>query len=272
MARIVFASSFFARLMKQAVWIAALIMLNAHALPPSDAGCTESDGEWTCQGDLVEVNGSLPPPPIDSFGCRKNPQNCLPPTRPPRPGVSTPSTGGSHASPDVKDAEVLNQALLRSMNCGQLSAMEEEYEAYVETDKTLLEMHQTNLKEIDATLQSEAYSDKEMDYLLDLKTASCGTYENTREQRLNAECTERQTNNKPTVCRPPAPSRSEVQQAQKCLDNTRELTARAGDLAAWKNRKIAAEARIESMKANLKYDSEQLRKIRAEKKLKKCAP
>lgn len=258
------------RRMKQAVWIAAaLFSFNAYALDSDGGGCTEQDGRVTCSGGDYVVIGE----PTDSFGCRKNPQNCLPTNPPRQPGASSTgtSTDGTRPGREIKDAETLNAAVLRNMDCAELSAQEALYKAYVETDKALRDAHQASLKEADDMIKSAAYSETEMNYLLDLKNMACSTYDATKQQRLNGpkECFDRPTG-KPQICRTPTATRAEIEQSQRCLNATRDSNARAGDLAAWKERKATAETRVQTMSANLRHDSQMLQKIAAEKKRKKC--
>ena len=104
--------------------VAALASFNGHARDSSDGGCTESDGTWTCTGDPIVVIG-VPPDDggmiVDSFSCRKNPQNCLP-VPPPRPGTSAADTGGvgPGRGPSPKELESTNLAALRAADCGEL--------------------------------------------------------------------------------------------------------------------------------------------------------
>lgn len=261
--------------LKQILLIGAtLLSFNCVALPQSDGGCTESDGTWTCTGGDIVVIGHPLPESDDGFGCRKNPQNCLPIDPPTRPGTSTTDGGGvgpGHGI-EIKEHEETNLAALRAMDCGELRNIEDLYQAYIDIDKSLLDMHKQSLIEADAMLANTAYSESEIDTLHDLTNASCGTYEITKNQRLNGpkECYNR-PNNKPPICRAALPSRAELDQRQRCTDNKRNLNARLGDLAAWKSRKATAETRVLSMSANLRSDNAQLAKIRAEIRRKKCA-
>lgn len=256
---------------------AALLSFNCNALPQSDGGCTESDGTWTCTGGDIIVIGQPPDsgtgPGPDSFGCRKNPQNCLPTAPPTRPGSASSDGGGAgpgHGT-DVKDNEETNLAALRAMDCGELRNTEDLYKAYTDTDKGLIDMHKQSLAEANAMLANAAYSASEIDSLHDLANVSCSTYELKKSQRLNGPkvCSDR-PNNKPPICRVAPASRTELEQYQSCSDNRRNLSARLGDQTAWKNRKTEAESRIQSMTANLRSDTAQLAKIRAEIRNKKC--
>ena len=138
---------------------AALLSFNCNALPQSDGGCTESDGTWTCTGGDIIVIGQLIPDSgsgPDSFGCRKNPQNCLPTAPPTRPGSASSDGGGAgpgHGT-DVKDNEETNLAVLRAMDCGELRNIEDLYKAYTDTDKGFIDMHNKSLAEANAMLTS----------------------------------------------------------------------------------------------------------------------
>ena len=246
------------------------------ALPVSDGGCTQSDGNWTCTGgDIVVIGQPLTPaPPVDGFDCRRKPQNCLPTDPPPRPGPSADGGGvGPGRETEVKENEVLTSAALRAMDCGELRQAEDLYKAYVDTAKGLLDMHTQSLNEANAMLSNAAYSASEIDFLHDLANASCTTYELTKSQRLNGpkKCFDR-PGNKPPVCSVAGASRLELDQFQRCRDNRRNLAARTGDQAAWKNRKAVAEARIQSMTADIRSNTALLSKIRAEMRRKKCVP
>ncbi len=256
------------RFIQHGVWMAAVLLsFNAYALDQSDGGCTETDGVWTCTGDVIVVTGNDP----DPFDCRKNPANCLP-SNPPRPSGASPSDSGAGGGGGIKEAEELNQAVLRSMDCGELSEQETLYKAYVEIDKALLEAHKTSFKEADVAINSLPYSESEMDHLLDLKNMACSTYEIIKQQRLNSpkECFDRPAG-KPQICRAPGPTRAELEQFHRCQSNGRDLDARERDLATWKSRKAKAESDVKTWKANLEHDNQMLQKIRAEKKRKKCA-
>lgn len=254
------------RVTKHVVWMATVLLsLNAYAMDQSDGGCTESGGQWTCTGDVIVVTGE----PVDSFDCRKNPANCVPVDP---PGSSTvPHSTSATSGREIKEAEVLNQAVLRSMDCGELSDQESLYKAYVETAKALLEMHKASLKQADDRLKSVDFSETEMDFLLELRDVACTTYQLTKRQRLNGpkECFDRPT--KSQICHAPSPTALELQQLQRCQSNSRDLSARQGDLASWKSRKAAAESNIQTMSAEVRNNEKMLDKIRTEKKKKKCA-
>ena len=243
---------------------AAGVSFNGHARDSSDSGCIDEES-FICV---------YPFSPVDSFGCRKNPLNCLPPSQPPRPGPFATGGGvGPGHSPTPKELESTNQAGLRAADCGELKQMEDSYKAHVETAKFALEKHKDALKDADARLADATFSEGAMNTLQDTTNLSCGIYEITRDRRLNGPkiCTER-GKGKPEICRVPGPSRAELEQFMSCRDDRRNQNARFGELAEWKRRKAAAEAGVQAMAANLRYVQSQLRRIQAEMARKNCAP
>ncbi|GAB3496241.1 hypothetical protein GCM10027399_19120 [Curvibacter fontanus] len=255
----------FRHLLHFSLLIFALVSTPVQALDSSDGGCTETDGSWTCTGDVIVVTGSS-----DTFGCRKNPANCLPPPPPPPPGGGESGGAGPGHGIDVKDRETSLENQLRSMDCADLKEQESLYASYVNIENQILAQQKQNLTEAEGQIGSDFYSQKELDSLEQIKNLSCSTYDMSKQARLNKprECIERP--GKPPICRTPSPSAGELQQLQQCRSDQRDLSTRQNGLAEWKNRKAAAEAGVQKWTASANHTKSMLSKIRAEMRRKKC--
>jgi hypothetical protein len=201
------------------------------------------------------------------------PINCVPVAPPsrPRPGSAD---GGGGVGPGYEGAtreqEELAAAALRAMDCGELRDLERTYKVHVQFARQALAAHQESLRHAEARLRDPEFSADTFNQLQDLANLSCGTYEMTRDRRLDGPkvCTERA--GKPEICRPPLPTRAELALAVSCRDHSRELNARRRDHATWNTRRADAQAGVLAMAGNLRHVQATLGRIQTEAARKNC--
>lgn len=247
------------------VALGSLLMLqlnSSFALPIPPEGCRwDSEGSLDC-GEVIVVTGES-----DSFGCRKNPANCIPVYPPHVPGGSTSPTTGGH---DYETAFDRFENALEKSNCNQLKEQKSLYEGYVEADRHFITSSEANVKEYDRMINSDDYSEGTLDLLQSTADLVCATYDITKAARLERMACREVARGQGEKCTVPPPSTQELQQQLACTQATREAQARQAGLVQWQSRKNGAVAEVRKWKKNLVNDLKRLEMIKKAMTDKKC--
>lgn len=235
---------------------------SSSALPIPPEGCRwDSEGSLDC-GEVIVVTGES-----DSFGCRKNPANCIPVFPPHIPGgTKDPATGG-------RDFETATDRFLNALNksnCNQLKEQKTLYEGYVEADRHFIASSEANVKEYDRMINSDDYSEGTLDLLQATADLACATYAITKAARLEGMTCREIARGQAEKCTVPPPSAQELQQKLACAQATREADARQAGLVQWQNRRNTAVSDVQKWKRNLVNDLKRLEMIKKALTEKKC--
>lgn len=245
--------------------LALLLMFqlnSSFALPIPPEGCRwDSEGSLDC-GEVIVVTGES-----DSFGCRKNPANCIPVYPPHIPaGTNDPATSGHDYTTAVdRFADALSKS-----NCKQLAEQKTLYEGYVEADRHFIASSEANVAEYDRMINSNDYSEGTLDLLQSTADLVCATYGITKAARLEGMTCREIARGQGEKCTVAPPSTQELQQQLACTQATREAQARQAGLVQWQSRKSGAVAEVRKWKKNLVNDLKRLEMIKKAMTDKKC--